>query len=126
MTLRIFLLKCPSSVFTVKCFGASIGGKPLANPAKLCASGLFFFQLQPVTQSFNQPASQPTGPECPGCHLRIMGKECSQLFSVLIISDVEEMEGLWVNASPAELSPGERRGEEAGQEGAEQREKRGG
>lgn len=54
-----------------------------------------------------------------------MGKECSQLFSVLIISDVEEMEGLWVNASPAELSPGERRGEEAGQEGAEQREKKG-
>ena len=40
-----------------------------------------------------------------------MGKECSQLFSVLIISDVEEMEGLWVNASPAELSPG---GEERG------------
>lgn len=31
-----------------------------------------------------------------------MGKECSQLFSVLIISDVEEMEGLWVDASPAE------------------------
>ena len=29
-----------------------------------------------------------------------MGKECSQLFSVLIISDVEEMEGLWVDASP--------------------------
>lgn len=28
-----------------------------------------------------------------------------------------------MNASPAELSPGERRGEEAGQEGAEQREK---
>lgn len=79
-----------------------------------------------TSQLANQPASQPTGPECPWCHLRIMGKECSQLFSVLIISDVEEMEGLWVNASPAELSPGERRGEEAGQEGAEQREKRGG
>lgn len=30
-----------------------------------------------------------------------MGKECSQLFSVPIISDVEEMEGLWVDASPA-------------------------
>lgn len=31
-----------------------------------------------------------------------MGKECSQVFSVLIISDVEEMEGLWVDASTAE------------------------
>lgn len=30
-----------------------------------------------------------------------MGKECSQLFSVPIISDVEEMEELWVDASPA-------------------------
>lgn len=30
-----------------------------------------------------------------------MGKECSQLFSVPIISNVEEMEELWVDASPA-------------------------
>lgn len=29
-----------------------------------------------------------------------MGKECSQPFSVPIISDVEEMEKLWVVASP--------------------------
>lgn len=57
-----------------------------------------FFQGQPVTQS----SSQPVSPECPWCHLRIMRKECSQLFSVLIISDVEEMVGLWVDASPAE------------------------
>lgn len=66
MTLRIFLLKCPSSVFTVKCFGASIGGKPLANPAKLCASGLLVFSaaashpvIQPASWPTSQPASRP-------------------------------------------------------------------
>lgn len=39
-----------------------------------------------------------------------MGKECSQLFFVLIISDVEEMEGLWVDAS-ATAPQGEEEGE---------------
>lgn len=38
-----------------------------------------------------------------------MRKECSQLFSVLIISNVEEMVGLWVNASPAAPWGGGRR-----------------
>lgn len=33
------------------------------------------------------------------CHLGIMGKECSQHRSVPIISDTEEMEGLWEAAS---------------------------
>lgn len=54
-----------------------------------------------------------------------MGKECSQLLSVLIISDVEEMEGLWADASPAEPWGEEEEEEEGagGQEGAERGEK---
>lgn len=51
-------------------------------------------------------SSRPAGPECPWCHLRIMGKECSQLFSVLIISHV----GGWRDSGwmPALSYPGER------------------
>lgn len=45
-----------------------------------------------------------------------MGKECSQLFSVPIISDVEEMEGRWVDASPAGPR-GEMQGEEEEEQG---------
>ena len=60
-------------------------------------------------------SNQPASPECPWCHLRIMGKECSQLFLVLIISDVEEMEGLWVDASLVALQ-GEKKEEEEGRD----------
>lgn len=121
-------MKYSSAVITDKCFGASKEGKPLANPAKLCASSLFFLANQPPSHSTSQlanwPASQPAQ-ECPWCHLRIMGKECSQLLSVLIISDVEEMEGLWADASPAEPWGEEEEEEEGagGQEGAERGEK---
>lgn len=55
------------------------------------------------------PTRQPTL-RAPRCHLRIMGKECSRLLFVLIISDVEEMEGLWVDAS-ATAPQGEEGGE---------------
>lgn len=51
------------------------------------------------TQTLARPMSQQAGPERRWCHLRIMGKECSQPFSVPIVSDVEEMEELWVVAS---------------------------
>lgn len=54
-----------------------------------------------------------------------MGKECSQLSSVLIISDVEVIEGLWVDASPAEPRGEEEEEKEGGcgQAGADQGEK---
>lgn len=98
-SLQMTFYKGPNVKITVKCFGASREERPMANPAKLCASGLCFQGqqvIQPASGPTNQPASLPAQ-SAPG----IMGKECSQLFSVLIISDVKEMEGLWVHANPA-------------------------
>lgn len=103
-SLQMTFYKGPNVKITDKCFGTSREERPMANPAKLCASGLCFQGqqvIQPASGPTNQPTSQSAGPECPWCHLRIMGKECSQLFSVLIISNVKEMEGLWVHANPA-------------------------
>lgn len=55
-----------------------------------------------------------------------MGKECSQLVSVLIISHVEEMEAVWEDASPV-VPSGSRQegGKELGKKGGDEMERRG-
>lgn len=60
-SLQMTFYKGPNVKITDKCFGASREERPMANPAKLCASGLCF-QGQQVIQPASGPTNQPASP----------------------------------------------------------------